>query len=277
MIMSDNILELDGQKSGPTSLILAGVHGNEKCGVEALKKLLPLLKIERGRVLIATGNPAALARGVRYLEVDLNRMFQPRAALTAREIKSREYERAQVLKKYLNKSDALLDIHASLTPGSRPFVIGEANAKKIIKYLPINLVVSGFDSVEPGGTDYYMNSRGKIGLCVECGYLADHKALRIAEKSIIAFLKARGHITNNLVPRHQSHLRLYERYLTRTRKFTLPKKFADFEKIARGQLIGFDGREEVRAKKSSLILFARNRTAIGAEAFLLGVKKKSLI
>ncbi|MEI8328188.1 MAG: succinylglutamate desuccinylase/aspartoacylase family protein [Candidatus Taylorbacteria bacterium] len=274
--MFENITELIGIENGPTSIILAGVHGNETCGVEALRKILSSLQIEKGRVLFGYGNPHAIETNQRFTETNLNRMFKSEEMLSNKEKTSYEYGRAQFLKKYLNQADALLDIHASTTPGSKPFIICEANADEISKYLPVDIIVSGFDKVEPGGTDYYMNSIGKIGICIECGYLDDPQSVQVAEDAAIAFLKARGHISNDLTPKKQSYICMYDIYLTKTEKFTLSKPFDDFETIERDQIIGTDGDEEVRSLDDSVILFAQNSERIGDEAYLLGKKKNSL-
>lgn len=274
--MYKNFIRITGKKSGPTSIILAGVHGDEKCGIEAFKNILPSLKIERGTVLFGFGNPRAIEKNKRFTESNLNRMFKSADLLSNKEKNSYEYGRAQLLKKYLKQADTLLDIHASFTPNSKPFIICEANAEKIVKYLPITSIVSGFDQIQPGGTDYFMNSIGKIGICIECGYLGDQKTTKMAKKNIIAFLKACGHISNDLQPKKQTYIRMYDLYKTRSKKFFLSKPFSDFERVLKGQLIGIDGKNEVRADKNSLILFARNRTRIGDESFLLGEKKNSL-
>jgi predicted deacylase len=140
--------------------------------------------------------------------------------------------------------------------------------------LPVDLVVSGFDKIEPGGTDYYMNRVGKIGICVECGYLDDPSSTEIAKQSILAFLKARGHTSGTPITSPQSYIRMSELYLTKTENFALEKPFEDFEEIAAGQLIGMDGGEDVRALKDCVILFARNMSKAGEEAFLLGEYEK---
>ncbi len=273
--MFENITELIGIENGPTSIILAGVHGNETCGVEALRKILSSLQIEKGHVLFGYGNPHAIETNQRFTETNLNRMFKSEEMLSNKEKTSYEYGRAQFLKKYLNQADALLDIHASTTPGSKPFIICEANADEISKYLPVDIIVSGFDKVEPGGTDYYMNSIGKIGICIECGYLDDPQTVQVAEEAVIAFLKACGHISNDLTPKKQSYICMYDIYLTKTEKFTLSKPFDDFETIERDQVIGTDGDEEVRSLDDSVILFAQNSERIGDEAYLLGKKTAS--
>lgn len=273
--MFEDITQLIGEKEGPISIVLAGVHGNEKGGIEALEKIILNLKIESGRVLFGYGNPLAIKKNSRFTEANLNRMFKDDSLLSKEEKTSYEYGRAQFLKKYLKGCGALLDVHASLTPNSEPFVICEENAKEIVKYLPVNRVVSGFDLVEPGGTDYYMNSIGKIGICAECGYIEDSQSARVAEDVILAFIKARGHITNDISPQKQSHVRVYDIYITKTNNFTLSKPFGDFDEISAGQIIGTDGDKEILAGRDSIIVFARDREQIGSEAFLIGEKKNS--
>src|SRR3989344_6869699 len=183
--MLDEIIQLKGEEEGPKSIILAGVHGNERCGVDALQTLLPTLKIDRGIVWFVYGNPRAIEKKIRYTETNLNRMFKPDNELSDADKNTYEYERAQLLKPYLDKADVLLDIHGTTIPESVAFAICEKNAEEIVKYLPVDLLVSGFDEVEPGATDSYMNTAGKIGICLECGYTEDENSIKIARDGII--------------------------------------------------------------------------------------------
>ncbi len=271
--MADEVVELIGAEKGPTSMILVGVHGNEKCGIKAIENLLPSLQIEKGRVLIAYGNPRAIEINVRFTEANLNRMFKSDTLFSDTEKKSYEYQRAQFLKKYLDQADALLDIHASRTQQSRTFVICEENGLSIANCLPVDLIVSGVDTVQAGGTDYYMNSLGKIGICVECGYLGDPESTDVAKESILAFLAERGHITSNVQPKKQPQLQVFFMYVTKSPSFSLAKPFEDFEQLTKNQIIGRDGIEEVRAPQDCVILFSGNREKAGDEAFLLGTYK----
>jgi succinylglutamate desuccinylase len=272
--MFEKVITLQGKEKGPTSMILAGVHGNEICGVEAFKNMLPNLKIDKGRVYFAYGNPRAIKAKKRFMETDLNRMFKKNTSLSANDKKSYEYARAKILKKYLNQASALLDIHSSRNAKSKVFTICEANSFGITKYLPVGLVVSGFDKVQPGGTDYYMNRIGKMGICIECGQTNDPQSVIRAQNAIIGFLKARGHIANNLKPKKQSYMNIYHMYMTKTSVFTLKKSFKDFEKVSKGQIIGTDGNITVRSKKDSVILFSGNENEPGQEAFLLAQEKR---
>lgn len=267
--MFEEIKEIVSSKPGPISIILAGVHGNEKSPIEGLTEVLSKgLVLDRGRLLIAYGNPEAIKKNVRFTEANLNRVFKN--DLTKEEENSYEYKRAQLLKIYLNKSEVLLDMHASATKDSEPFVICGSNAQNIVKYFPVNLIVSGFDDLEPGGTDYYMNSIGKIGICVECGFLDDPKSKDMAIEIIKSFLVARGHVEGKFSVFDQKEIQMYRIYKTKTDNFKLTKQFNDFERIVSNQIIGVDGGIEVQAEKDGIILFARNRSKIGDEAFLLG-------
>jgi succinylglutamate desuccinylase len=275
--MIEEIIELQGQNPGPISIILIGVHGDERCGLDAVNNLLPNLKIEinKGTVFIIQGNPKALEQNVRFTETNLNRMFKPDEQISELDKQSYEYNRAQFLKTYLNRAGVLLDIHASYVPYSKPFIICENNGYDIASYLPVDLIVSGFDLVEPGGTDYYMNSIGKVGICVECGYLGDEYSTTIAEKSILSFLQIRGHVEQiEMIKTDQSYIEIDDLYYSKTNSFNLTKDFKDFDELHPEQLIGVDGGEEIRAKKDSVILFARNVNESGEEAFLLGEYKK---
>jgi succinylglutamate desuccinylase len=276
MEITEEPIILKGTLPGPTSVILAGVHGNERGGIEAFTALLPNLSIENGTVVFLYGNPLAIANNVRFVEANLNRMFRDDSTYTNEEKNTYEYKRAQQLKKYLNDADALLDIHSSFSPISRPFIITEPNSAYITEKLPFNLIVYGFDAVEPGGTDYYMNSIGKTGICIECGYLGDSSSNEIAKESIMAFLSVQGHISNESYKiLAQEHCLIDLLYITKTDSFVLAKSFEDFEVVTAGQTIATDGGIPVLAENDGIILFARNREKAHDEGFLLGTYEKN--
>jgi succinylglutamate desuccinylase len=271
--MSYDIVEMQGKSPGPTSIIMAGVHGNERCGVNAFKKLLPTLKLESGRILFVYGNPRAIDKRTRCTETDLNRMFKNSRDITSTEKRSYEYKRAQLLKKYLNKGTALLDIHASNTPKSERFIICEKNAFNLVKYMDFKKVVSGFDSIEPGGTDYYMNKIGNVGICIECGYNKSKESTQIAINGILSFLRARKHISGKKPTFKQRYYNMYLLYKQKSVRFKLSKQFGDFDKVKLAECIGVDGEKSVKSPKPGIILFARNTKRVGEEVFLLGTVK----
>ncbi len=264
---------IDSNQSGPTVVILGGVHGNETCGVQALEHLQDIA-IQKGKLILIYGNPLAIDQNVRFVEQNLNRMFCHDEDLSSQLMASYEYRRSREILPYLDGADYSLDLHASFTPESEPFIICEANALNLVQYLPQDRVCYGFTRLEPGGTDGYMNEQGKVGVCIECGYLADPKSTQSAIYSALLFLQALGMLPAvNLVPnKKQFYVEAYELYYTKTDCFRLARSFQDLEVIKANQIIGFDGDEAIISRTDQMILFARERLVVGAEAFLLAKK-----
>ncbi len=261
---------VDSGTAGPTVVILGGVHGNETCGVEALP-VLSKVSLQKGKLILLYGNPLAIEQNVRFVEYNLNRLFCVDDDVPDGAKQSYEYQRSRQLLPYLDQADYCLDLHASFTPDSEPFIICESNAQDFIKYLPQNRVCYGFTRLEPGGSDGYMNNVGKIGVCVECGYLQDHASALAAVHSGRSFLQSLGMIAGDAlrVNSAQQYLEAYELYYTKTDCFRLTRSYQDFEVLKVDEIIGFDGHEAVISSVEQMILFARDRSTVGAEAFLL--------
>ncbi len=267
----DDIKKIETKKEGVSSVILAGVHGNEIAPVKILEKTLQELSIENGTLYYGYGNPKAIYENKRYIDDNLNRLFYD-GNISEKTLNAYEFGRMQLLKKYFDKSDILLDLHTSSIKNSMPFIICEPNAYEIIKYIPVEYVVSGFDKHEPGGTDYYMNKSKKIGICVECGYLDSAESENIARLSIVSFLSAIGQIDEqNLKPKPKKYFRVFYKHYAQNEKFTLSKQFENFETVQKGQTIGFDGQQHITTPKESAVLFAHNGTRFD-EVFLLAEK-----
>jgi len=72
----------EARDSGLDVLLSAGIHGNETAPIELLDRLLQAIARgtikPRARILFLFGNPGAMRTGARYLEEDLNRLFNGR-------------------------------------------------------------------------------------------------------------------------------------------------------------------------------------------------------
>jgi succinylglutamate desuccinylase len=66
-------------RTGPTLIVIGGLHGNEPAGLHAMEDVASLLKERaaglRGRVYLIAGNTRALRRRVRFIDHDLNRAW----------------------------------------------------------------------------------------------------------------------------------------------------------------------------------------------------------
>ena len=77
----------EGQDNGTDLLLSAGIHGNETAPIELLDELIRAIARgdlkPRARVLFLFGNPEAMRRGVRYVEEDVNRLFNGRHEMSS--------------------------------------------------------------------------------------------------------------------------------------------------------------------------------------------------
>ncbi|MHC2145091.1 succinylglutamate desuccinylase [Pseudomonas sp. 210_17 TE3656] len=77
----------EARDNGMDLLLSAGIHGNETAPIELLDELLHgIAKGEikpRARILFLFGNPEAIRKGERYLEQDVNRLFNGRHELSS--------------------------------------------------------------------------------------------------------------------------------------------------------------------------------------------------
>ena len=265
------IVTVDSGEPGKIVTIMAGVHGNEPCGVQALDELSGTLKVVRGKVHLTYGNPRAIEGNVRQTDMNLNRAFRPNSQLLPGEEETYERGRALEIMPFLAESDALLDLHSSSSEESTPFVICEPHSFWIAARLPFPIRSWGWDAIHPGGTDYFVNRSGGFGICVECGYHLDPEAPRRARDAIIAFLSLFDLSESPDQPGRYSQREIYAHGIYHTKTdFTPAKKFADFEPVAAGQVVGVDGSLEVRVKRGGIIIFPRASDKPNQEAFALG-------
>jgi predicted deacylase len=119
---------LDSGRTGAHVVITALVHGNELCGAWALLRLLESgIRPRSGRLSLAFVNTQAYRRfdpaqpkASRYLDEDLNRLWDPATLAGPRQ--SRELERARELRPLIESADWLLDLHSMQLP-SRPLLL----------------------------------------------------------------------------------------------------------------------------------------------------------
>lgn len=100
---------LHGDKNGPVIVLFVGIHGNEKAGVQAADNLFVTLKEKElsGSVYVITGNIPALEMGVRFIDTDLNRLWEFPDGMPGRRplngiAATSEYSESREIKKCIN-------------------------------------------------------------------------------------------------------------------------------------------------------------------------------
>jgi len=262
--MLKEIYIFKGEKPGLKVVILGGVHGNEVCGVHAIRKLAPILKIQQGELRMIIANSKAVEKNVRYTEENLNRCFR----LDKENTGTYEEKLSKEIMRHLNWADVCLDLHASNSKDSRPFIICRDDRLEYAHIVPVETIVTGFEKYYSGDTDSYMENQSKVGLCVECGYLGDPKSTDVADGCILNFLRGLDLLEGNPKNVQKKEFELFFQYHNKD-KFVLARDFPDFDLVLKDEVIGYDGEKEVKADKDCFIIFARNREPGYGETFCL--------
>lgn len=267
-----------GRQPGPRLIVTAAVHGNEVCGVQALRRLID--EIDRGELTVARGqltlvpvaNPLALARGTRAGDRNLNRALAPAPVV-------REFEDAVAnwLCPLLSAHEVLLDLHSFQAHG-RPFaMLGPRNNREAlepfslaereeawVRCLGVDRVVDGWLStyargverrrLDAGdragtldlnanygvGTTEYMRARGGCALTLECGQHQDPAAPEMAYRAVRATLAHFG-LTDEPQPGPVAQvemLSLKEVIDKRDPEDRFVRPWQSFDAVAAGELIG---------------------------------------
>lgn len=269
MLINENksIIEIDSWIVWKTTVIMSWVHGNELSWVKIIQELVPKIQVIKWKVIFIFANLEALSLNKREYQKNMNRCF-----LRGNKWGTYEDKRSRYIMEFLDKSDYLLDIHNTINEmNSIPFLISEYNY--LWKYFDVDFSVKWFDKLHPWWSDSYMNKIWKIWLCLESWSIYDDKWTRIAENWILNFLRYTWNIQWEPIQYNKKDFILFYRiYKNKSINFKFIKRFKDFEKVEKWQLIAYDNWKEITAESNWYIIFSYKPNKIWDECFCLWKK-----
>lgn len=250
---------------GKTIAIIAGTHGNETVGVQALQKAIDSLTIKRGTVYFIFGNPKAINQNTRLIDKNLNRCFSPDNTG-----KTYEDKRAQTIMKVLDTCDTLLDLHAYNELKGGPFIIVEPKSLGLATFFDMPKVTIGWEKIQKGCAIGYMDQQGKHAIALECGPLYHpEKFVDLAYSAIVNLLQFSGTIDGDPTRfPNKVYYEIDEIIYKRSKEFSFTSDFVTFDKLPDNIPFAKDGKHVYSAHKQ-YIIFPRPQTKIGGEAAIL--------
>ncbi|MBW2461180.1 MAG: succinylglutamate desuccinylase/aspartoacylase family protein [Deltaproteobacteria bacterium] len=259
--------------------VLGSVHGDEECGVEAIRDLLRRgeageLALGVGTMVLIHGNPEASALGIRSTEggADINRILDFDWVRTLPEDQwTSEHRRAFALRPVLEDVDVLLDLH-SASNETPAFGIVNAVPKslEIAKRLGVGFVVHSWGELSPKVTIGVLQRRQMPGISVECGQHHDPqtnaRALAITER----FLRYVGAL-EGIEPALTEVIELeVEEILKKpSRAFRFARPLSGMERLDAGELVGTDGTIDFRLEKTRWAILPNEGAAVGGDLLYL--------
>jgi hypothetical protein len=221
--------ELGPDGTGPTLLVVSGLHGNEPAGVVASCSVVDALSSRaaalRGRIHFITGNRSALAAGVRYLDRDLNRAWTPARLRLLREgsppgfeldVAREDREQRELLAELERVLDLsgpayALDLHTTSGPDGVFTTIGDTlENRSLARAFPVPLVL-GLEELVEGTLHEYLGDRGVVSLAFEAGQHIEPEAVARAEAAIWILIGATGLLPEADLPELHEARRLLAR------------------------------------------------------------------
>ena len=270
---------------GPTILCIGSLHGSEPAGARAAARVadqiagrdLPVA----GRLVLVRGNLAALQAGTRYVDVDLNRLWDPAEvdAVVAGPTADEPAEHAEmrelhdILHSVAGAAEGpvcVLDLHTTSSPGM-PFMwlIPSVGIEAILPEYGLPMVHDSLGRIH-GTLGQYAAALGHEVIVAEGGQHADPRAAD-AHEAVVWLTLARlgavreGHATDAL-DRARAELRdraptgpalyeiAYHHKIDDTDGFRMVPGYESFMQVSAGERLATDLRGPVAAPVSGRIL-----------------------
>ncbi|MEL7118992.1 MAG: succinylglutamate desuccinylase/aspartoacylase family protein [Bacteroidota bacterium] len=296
----------EGNKEGPLLIVLAGMHGNEPAGVEALEIIFELLRRERfsnpffeyaGNFIGLKGNLQALKDGKRFVEYDFNRLWinsnvdevlaKDDEDLKAEwlELKQLHLTVQEIIAKYPADKIILLDLHTTTADGGIFSVAtDDPESVRIAVELHAPVIVGMLDGMK-GTTLHYFNpdnlEKPIIGIAFESGMHTDRLSVNRAIAAVINCMKIIGSVDPSVVEnRYDELLVAYSKDLPKVSRllychnikpgdqFEMIPGYKNFQKVKKGQLLAHAKGEPVYAEKDGMLLMPLYQTQ-GDDGFFL--------
>jgi len=273
-----------GRQPGPTLLCVAGLHGNEPAGVHALRRVLGKLEPRKtevnGRLVALAGNVAALERGRRFVDRDLNRAWTTARLVQLREVSAamrtvEDREQVELLREIervladANGPVYALDLHTTSGPGGIFSAFTDALPhREFASSFPVPMIF-GLEELVDGTLLNLLSEHGVVALTVETGQHDEPAAIDRAEAAIWIALVSAGLLSETALPEIGAARKLLSRdvrHLPRALEmrykadveqgdgFAMKPGYSNFDRVKAGDVVARYDDREVRVDEDGRLL-----------------------
>jgi succinylglutamate desuccinylase len=274
-------ISTDPELPRPHIGILGSVHGDERCGLAVIERLVAAARRgemapTRGTWVLVHGNPDATALDRRYTRggADLNRLFDYRFVdELPRERWSPEHERAFALKPVLEDLDALLDLHSASWPTPPFAIINDVPASaELARRLGFGFVTQGWSG--PGllmdkVTIGVMQRVDKPAVSVECGTHGEDATVEAAWSCTLRFLQAIDSLEGEAPRGEPTFLEIVEIVSRPSENFRFTRPIRGLDRLEPGEVFAADKVAELRVREPCFVLLPNDAVPVGSDMVFL--------
>ncbi|MBL8702225.1 MAG: succinylglutamate desuccinylase/aspartoacylase family protein [Alphaproteobacteria bacterium] len=283
----EQAMRIDSGRPGPHAVIVAIIHGNETCGLSAIRSVLAERDaILRGRITMIAANVAGHARRVpgqpqagRFAEEDMNRLWSA-ARLAGDGADTVESRRARAIAPLCRQADLLIDLHSMATAGPRLLMFHDTPAARaLLPALPhdhhrvrfAHPVHDGRLLIEQPGL---LGEPTRAGFVVECGRHDRPGTDAYARRITHALLAAAGMLPPPATPGGRRprgrDVIAVEMIRAESDGFRFLRPPEALQRFDKGEVIAEDGARRILAPFApTYLLLPRLRPRSGGEAGIL--------
>jgi hypothetical protein len=290
-----------GDAAGPTLIAIAGIHGNERAGVGAARRVLETLTRRsgnvRGEVVAFAGNLGAMRLGCRYRSRDMNRVWTE-ARITDLEARAKsgaaldeedveQLELLSAIRAAIARARGpvfIIDLHTTSATGV-PFVLfGDTlRQRAFASAIPLTIVM-GLEEQVDGVLCSYWTTKGCITCGVEGGQHDDPGSVDNLEAVLLLGAESAGIFGSGLLTetgtahallerRRGSLPRVMEvvsrRAITPEDRFVMEPGFLNLARVDANGLLAHDRNGAIRAPRDGFVLLPLYQ-GLGSDGFFWG-------
>jgi hypothetical protein len=273
-------------EKGAVLVLFVGIHGNEPAGVRAADQIVE--KIEKsgtslfGSVYVMNGNTRALKEGVRFLDTDLNRLWETFG--TSRDYgrlngsqKPMEYIEGLEIKEALetivdrhqDKAEKLVfaDLHTTSSQSCAFVLLNDTLANRdLAKKFPVPQIL-GIEENIRGTLLSYINNMGHIAIGFEAGSHTDAISVERSEAFLWLLMEKLNliELPDPVIREHEQMIQahpnipdtyyeiLHHKIVDDPEKFIMISGFENFDQVEKGDALAYEDGELLRAPESGRI------------------------
>lgn len=283
-ILKHFIGDVRGDYPGPTVIAVAGIHGNEPTGIDAIQDVIetlePLKEHIHGRFVGLRGNITALESGVRFMEEDMNRLWTTSLLDKIRRTPFEEQKTADriqikellcILDPIMNGDEdvVFIDLHTfSGTGGMFAITPKEERHMDLLSQLKIPLIF-GIEHNLIGTSMTYVDEAGHLGFAFESGTHGTKEAEINALAGLMILLVASKVISPKKLPTfgeyygyllekvedfpHKADF-VYKHVIEAGDEFVMNPGFQNFDSVEKGDWLATDRQGKIEAQASGYLL-----------------------
>jgi succinylglutamate desuccinylase len=279
------LARLQGTRPGPFLVVMAGIHGNEPLGIEAVRRVARRLGQRRpplaGDLIALAGNLKALQKRVRFIDLDLNRQWTPErvASIAASDPggdrSAEDGEQRELLGLFRDVVRSargplyFIDLHTSSADGPPFLTVGDTlRNRRFAREFPLPVIL-GLEEQVDGALLELLNNHGFVTVGVEAGRHDARSSLERFEAALWIALCATGILGPGHVPDLERHRRVlaeasrdvprlievrHRHPIREEDLFRMERGYANFTRVGRHELLARDRNGPIRSPEDGLIL-----------------------